>query len=89
MTGLPAPPAIFELIERLGDIERAEMRTVFNMGIGFCIIVEQNDVDRVLSIVRSHGKRAMKIGFVIPDEHRRVFITPYDLVGEGKQFSKA
>ena len=86
---VPEMMPVFALIQQAGDISYEEMFTVFNMGIGFCIIVEQNDVDRVLSIVRSHGKRAMKIGFVIPDEHRRVFITPYDLVGEGKQFSKA
>jgi phosphoribosylformylglycinamidine cyclo-ligase len=86
---VPETMPVFALIQQAGDISYEEMFTVFNMGIGFCIIVEQNDVDRVLSIVRSHGKRAMKIGSVIPDEHRRVFITPYDLVGEGKQFSKA
>jgi len=86
---LPETMPIFSLIQQAGDISPEEMFTVFNMGIGFCIIVEEKDVDRVVSIVGSHGKRAMKIGSVIPDEHRRVFIDPQGLVGHGKQFVKA
>jgi phosphoribosylformylglycinamidine cyclo-ligase len=86
---VPETMPIFSLIQQAGDISHEEMFTVFNMGIGFCIIVAENDVDRVLSIVHAHGKRALNIGSVIPDEHRRVFIEPHGLVGQGKQFSKA
>ncbi len=34
----PVPP-VFAWLQRLGGIERAEMETVFNMGIGFVVIV--------------------------------------------------
>lgn len=32
-------PAIFGWLQRLGDVPEAEMRRVFNLGIGFCVIV--------------------------------------------------
>jgi phosphoribosylformylglycinamidine cyclo-ligase len=86
---VPEAMPIFSLIQQVGGISHEEMFAVFNMGIGFCIIVEATNVDCVLSTVHSHGKRALKIGEVIPDEHRRVFIEPYRLVGQGKQFLKA
>ncbi len=85
---LPDMMPIFSLIQKEGAITDEEMFTVFNMGIGFCIIVGERDVDRVVSVVQDHGKRASRIGTVIPDEQRRVFIAPHGLVGEGKQFSK-
>ncbi len=40
-------PAIFELIQRLGEIRLEEMYRVFNMGIGYVIIVADDDVAAV------------------------------------------
>jgi len=42
------PPRIFEIIQERGAISDEEMFKVFNMGIGFVMIVSPNDVDRVL-----------------------------------------
>jgi phosphoribosylformylglycinamidine cyclo-ligase len=42
-------PAIFKLIQRLGEIEDNEMYRVFNMGIGYVIIVEESQADAVLA----------------------------------------
>jgi phosphoribosylformylglycinamidine cyclo-ligase len=39
---IDAPP-IFDLIQRLGEVTRAEMYRVFNMGIGMVVIVGQSD----------------------------------------------
>jgi phosphoribosylformylglycinamidine cyclo-ligase len=36
-------PAIFELLQRNGKVERAEMYQVFNMGIGMAVIVSAKD----------------------------------------------
>ena len=36
----PMPP-VFRWLQRLGNIEQAEMETVFNLGIGFVMIVSQ------------------------------------------------
>ena len=42
-------PPIFDLIQQRGDIPDAEMYRVFNMGIGYVIIVSEAEVDKVLS----------------------------------------
>jgi len=36
---LPPPPPIFGLIEQHGAVTRAEMFEVYNMGVGFCVVV--------------------------------------------------
>src|SRR2546427_3712928 len=36
---LPQPQPIFGLIQKLGDVPPPEMYRVFNMGVGFCLIV--------------------------------------------------
>jgi phosphoribosylformylglycinamidine cyclo-ligase len=40
-------PAIFELLQRNGKVERAEMYQVFNMGIGMAMIVSAKDATNV------------------------------------------
>jgi phosphoribosylformylglycinamidine cyclo-ligase len=39
ITNLPRPQPVFELIQKCGSIDDAEMYRVCNMGVGFCIIV--------------------------------------------------
>jgi len=39
------PPAIFHLIKNLGNVEADEMYRVFNMGIGFLVVVRSDDVE--------------------------------------------
>ena len=41
-------PPIFELLQKNGGIDSHEMYRVFNMGVGFVIIVDPADVDTVL-----------------------------------------
>lgn len=54
------PPMVFTFIERQGKIDRDEMYRVFNMGIGYVIIVRQADVKKTMTILQS-----MKVGPVI------------------------
>ena len=86
---LPPIPPIFELIKKHGRITEEEMFRVYNMGIGFCILVSPKDADRVISIARSHGKRAHRIGYATPDELRRVYVREKGLIGQGKTFERA
>jgi phosphoribosylformylglycinamidine cyclo-ligase len=44
-----SPNPIFELIQQCGSIPAAEMYTVFNMGIGFVVIVNPDDAEHVLA----------------------------------------
>jgi phosphoribosylformylglycinamidine cyclo-ligase len=86
---LPWIPPIFPLIQTCGHIQNTEMFRVFNMGVGFCIIAPEIYVDQIIAIVQSHNKRARRIGYVVPDEEKRVHIKPYHLIGRGKRFWEA
>jgi phosphoribosylformylglycinamidine cyclo-ligase len=46
-------PAIFQIIERAGKVERSEMFQVFNMGIGMAVIVSRKDVPAFLKRTRA------------------------------------
>ncbi len=47
--GVLAVPPIFELIQKLGNIDEQEMYRVFNMGVGMAIICSPDEEDRLLS----------------------------------------
>jgi len=81
----PAPPPIFELIQRYAEVDTAEMFQVYNMGIGFCLVVDPGDVDTTLAIVRSHGRRASVIGHAVADPLKQVWLKD-EIVGRGKRF---
>ncbi|MEE8305378.1 MAG: phosphoribosylformylglycinamidine cyclo-ligase [Candidatus Tectomicrobia bacterium] len=83
---LPTVPAIFSFIQEFGNVSDEEMFRVYNMGIGFCIVVSPEAADRVISIVQSYGKQAYQIGHTVWDKERRITIRPKGLVGQGKVF---
>jgi phosphoribosylformylglycinamidine cyclo-ligase len=47
-----APP-IFQILQRNGDVDSAEMYQIFNMGIGMVAIVSEGDVPRTMSILKA------------------------------------
>ncbi|HOJ88963.1 MAG TPA: phosphoribosylformylglycinamidine cyclo-ligase [Pseudothermotoga sp.] len=55
-------PAIFKIIQRMGNIEEREMFRTFNMGIGFVLIVDKESADRVIARLQSMGQKAWIIG---------------------------
>jgi len=86
---LPPTPPIFSLIQQLGNVSDAEMFQVYNMGIGFCLVVQASAAERVRAILQSHGKPAYTLGYAVQDERRRVTIKPRRLYGENNRFFKA
>ncbi len=80
-------PPIFVAIGARGDVSADEMYTVFNMGTGFCVVVDASDADEVVAIARRHGHTAAAIGYALLDERRRVWLPRVGLVGEGKSFA--
>jgi len=81
-------PAIFDLIRNRGRIEDTEMYRVFNMGVGFVVIVSDSDAERTVTSIESTGYRAMRIG-TVTDEAGVVAIEPAELRGglaEGESF---
>ncbi len=55
-------PPLFELIERVGQVDHDEMYRVFNMGIGMVAVVSSCDVDGVVAAMEG---RARPIGEVV------------------------
>jgi len=76
---LPAPHPIFDEIQKRGNVDTAEMYTVFNMGIGMCAIVPPADVDRTIEILREHDSSATVIGSVVEGAEKRVELTALNL----------
>src|SRR5205807_4323536 len=62
LDALPQTPPIFAVIQRLGEVDAANMFAVFNMGVGFCAVVDAKDAARAVAILAGHGKRAWRIG---------------------------
>ncbi|PHX90588.1 MAG: phosphoribosylformylglycinamidine cyclo-ligase [Nitrospirae bacterium] len=58
-------PPIFQAIARLGQVERAEMYRVFNMGIGMILVVPASDVLTVIARARALSDQAYQIGTIV------------------------
>lgn len=89
LDNLPPPPPIFGLIERYAKIGRAEMFEVYNMGVGFCAVLDAADADAALAILARHGRAAWVIGEAVADTTRSVRLVQHKLVGRGKRFAPA
>lgn len=59
-------PPIFKYIEELGNLERVDMYSTFNMGVGMVVIVSPSDVDEVLSTLKDNGENPVVLGEIIP-----------------------
>ena len=58
---LPIPP-IFSLIQELAGVGDDEMREVFNMGCGFCVVVAAADEEAAVEALRTHYPEAKRVG---------------------------
>ncbi len=57
-------PAYYRFIEEKGKVDRHEMYRVFNMGIGYVIIVRPAALDKALSILKAKKAGARVIGYI-------------------------
>jgi len=53
---------VFDFIQSVGAIEEAEMRRVFNLGIGMILIVDEQDADGVTRVLEEHGETVTLLG---------------------------
>ena len=60
-------PEIFLEIQRQGNMDELEMRRVFNLGIGYCVIVPDNIKYYVMDLIREFGINCSEIGEVYAD----------------------
>jgi len=57
-------PEIFKKIQLKGNVEESEMRRVFNLGIGYCVVVPDNIKYYVMDVIRQEGIDCWEIGEV-------------------------
>ena len=55
-------PKIFLEIQKQGNMDELEMRRVFNLGIGYCVIVPANHVELTMNIIKNEGIKCWEIG---------------------------
>jgi phosphoribosylformylglycinamidine cyclo-ligase len=58
-------PSVYKFIQNTGDIDEDEMYRVFNMGIGFVLIVDESDVVKTLEILSETYAQPIVIGKVV------------------------
>lgn len=57
-------PTIFKFIERQGKIDREEMYRVFNMGIGFIMIIPKSEMTKATNILKAQHQNYSVIGVI-------------------------
>jgi phosphoribosylformylglycinamidine cyclo-ligase len=83
---LPELQPIFSLIQRFGEVTDEEMYQVYNMGIGFCLVISEEDVDKARDILKKHNVECYRIGRAVTDKEKKVIIEPKRLIGKNGQF---
>ena len=72
---LPEPKPLFKSLQSLG-VPLEEMYRVFNMGIGFVVIVNPEDADATVKIIEKYNK-AYKIGYALDDQEEKVKVKTF------------
>ena len=57
-------PAVFDWLQRVGNVAREEMYRTFNCGLGMTLTVPAADADRAVALLRGCGETAAVIGEV-------------------------
>ncbi|MEI6092577.1 MAG: phosphoribosylformylglycinamidine cyclo-ligase [bacterium] len=70
---------IFKLIAKLGNVETEEMMRVFNMGVGFIMVLPAQEADKAINKLASeHSLKASVIGKIIDDGKNKVVFSDLD-----------
>ena len=59
-------PAIFDWLQRAGNVADAEMHRVFNCGIGMVVVVAAADAERAAALLAAAGETVYRIGTIVP-----------------------
>ncbi len=84
--GLPDVPQVFRLIQKYGPVSEEEMYQVYNMGIGFCIVLPEDEVDHAMQIAEKHDAGCYEIGRTFKDPDKTVILEQPRLQSDGRRF---
>ena len=59
---------IFQLIEKTGNIDNRDMFNTFNMGVGMSAVVDKNDADKAIEVLKSEGIDAYVLGEIVKSD---------------------
>ena len=59
---------IFDLIQKTGNIPERDMFNTFNMGVGMSIVVDKNDADKTIEVLKANGQEAYVMGEIVKSE---------------------
>lgn len=66
-------PAVFNFIERQGRVDHNEMYRVFNMGIGYVIIVRRQAMKAAITTLEKLHQQPVVIGSIVEGERKVIF----------------
>ena len=58
-------PALFDLIQKNGNIEEHMMYNTFNMGLGMVIAVNPKDVETTMKAIEEAGDKCYVVGNIV------------------------
>lgn len=61
-------PAIFQMLQKSGQVEDKVMYNTYNMGIGMVLAVEEKDADAAMEAIRAAGETPYRIGEITDGE---------------------
>ncbi len=67
-------PWIFRFIQEVGKIPEEEMWRVFNMGIGFTVVVAEEEVGKIVKRSVEYGEKALPLGKIVKGERRVLLV---------------
>jgi phosphoribosylformylglycinamidine cyclo-ligase len=85
---LPEPLPIFKLLQSEGGVSIEDMYFTYNMGIGFCIVLDPKDVDAAHAIAKKHNVPSFTIGHTVKDPEKKVSLPQVGLIGADDKFSR-
>ena len=59
---------IFDLIAKTGKIPERDMFNTFNMGVGRCVVVDNNDADKAIAAIKTAGEEAYVLGELVESD---------------------
>jgi phosphoribosylformylglycinamidine cyclo-ligase len=69
---------IFKLMAKLGNVDKEEMLRVFNMGVGYIIVLPDAEKKRAIEFFAKHSIDARHIGNVVKDPANKVIYPDLD-----------
>ena len=69
---------IFRLMAKLGNVETEEMMRVFNMGVGFIMVLPVAEAEKAIKTLSKYSLESRVIGKIVDDGKNRVIFSDLD-----------